>query len=247
MKIQFRISTTCARVGVPIGCEPDVPPDRIFVLRHCLPLVRERRRSSLGATPFEQLLRLERYGGAFAVPATLHLVADLLTFIQIADPRPLDRRDMDEHVLRSIIGLNEPVALLRVEPLHSSGSHGTPFKGGCRRVHPRVGSTDGVMRKRSGALSSYEMPAEPKSQRSISGVSMGIYQSGSAARRRPPFCDACGESAEGQQPPPRRLHLIEPFQCIRVLHPDLRSLLPTRWGEMASDGQCRCGWATRPR
>jgi hypothetical protein len=38
-----RISTACARVAVPIGCKPDVLPDRIFVLRHRHPLVRERR------------------------------------------------------------------------------------------------------------------------------------------------------------------------------------------------------------
>ena len=40
-----RISAACAGVGVAIGCEPDILPDRIFVLRHCPPPVKERRRS----------------------------------------------------------------------------------------------------------------------------------------------------------------------------------------------------------
>src|SRR5262252_3365377 len=30
------ISAACARICVAIGCEPDVLPDGIFVLRHCL-------------------------------------------------------------------------------------------------------------------------------------------------------------------------------------------------------------------
>src|SRR5215813_15220665 len=57
-----------------------------------------------------------------------HLVAELLTLVQIAHSRLLDSRNMHEHVLRAIVGLDEAVALLGVEPLYGSSSHCKPFK-----------------------------------------------------------------------------------------------------------------------
>src|SRR5260221_7328273 len=44
----------------------------------------------------------------------LEVEADLLAFAQIAHPRALDRRDMDENVLRAVIRLNETEARLGV-------------------------------------------------------------------------------------------------------------------------------------
>src|SRR5215831_18269282 len=35
---------------------------------------------------------------------------------------------MNEHILRTVVGLNEAVPLCRVEPLHGSNSHGFSFK-----------------------------------------------------------------------------------------------------------------------
>ena len=49
--------------------------------------------------------------------------ADALPFGQGTQARPLDRADMDEHVLTITIGLDEAEALLRVEPLYSANSH----------------------------------------------------------------------------------------------------------------------------
>jgi hypothetical protein len=69
------------------------------------------------------LSELQGDGRAFAVPAALNLIIELLTLDQIADARPLNSRDMDEYVFRAIIGLNEAVALLSVEPFHGSGSY----------------------------------------------------------------------------------------------------------------------------
>src|SRR5579875_2873667 len=43
--------------------------------------------------------------------------------MQVADPRALDRRDMDEDVLRSVLGLDEAVTLLRVEPFDDADGH----------------------------------------------------------------------------------------------------------------------------
>src|SRR5208283_5626921 len=69
-----------------------------------------------------QVLRRE-----LALLALLDLVADLLTLVQVADPRPLDGGDMHEDVLRAVIRLDEAVALLGVEP----------FDGACRhRITP---------------------------------------------------------------------------------------------------------------
>src|SRR4029079_18645525 len=49
---------------------------------------------------------------------------DALAFLQPAQPGLLDRRDVNEYVLRAVFGLNESEALLRVEPLHGANWHG---------------------------------------------------------------------------------------------------------------------------
>ena len=51
------------------------------------------------------------------------LIAHLCTLIQCAEPSFLDRRDVHEHILAAVIGLNESIALCRVEPLHRSSCH----------------------------------------------------------------------------------------------------------------------------
>src|SRR5258708_14582976 len=51
------------------------------------------------------------------------LIAHLCTLIECAEPSFLDRGDVHEHILAAVIGLNESIALCRVEPLHRSGSH----------------------------------------------------------------------------------------------------------------------------
>src|SRR5258708_3189971 len=51
------------------------------------------------------------------------LVLDLLAFVEPRQAGPLDRRDMDEHVLAAGIRLDEAVTLLRIEPLDRTRSH----------------------------------------------------------------------------------------------------------------------------
>src|SRR5215467_5184448 len=53
------------------------------------------------------------------------LVLHVLAFIERGQPRLLDRRDVDEHILAAAaaLGLNEPVTLGRVEPFHCAGRH----------------------------------------------------------------------------------------------------------------------------
>src|SRR5215469_10357499 len=88
------------------------------------------------------LLRSKRNRGRLALLTALHLVAELLALVQIAHSRPFDGRNVHEHVLRAIVGLDEAVALLGVEPLYGSSSHCEPFKERTmRRPQSSVGQT----------------------------------------------------------------------------------------------------------
>src|SRR5262249_49126829 len=61
--------------------------------------------------------------GLRAFLALLGLVLHLRAFVERAVPRALDRAEVDEQVLTALVGGDEPVALVRVEPLDSSGCH----------------------------------------------------------------------------------------------------------------------------
>src|SRR6516162_2095311 len=50
--------------------------------------------------------------------------ADLGTFRERRKASPLDRRDMDEHILAAVIRLNKTIAFRGVEPLHRTHCHG---------------------------------------------------------------------------------------------------------------------------
>src|SRR3954464_920447 len=52
-----------------------------------------------------------------------HFEGDLLAFLEVVEPGALDRADVDEDVRGAILRLDESVALLGVEPLHSAFSH----------------------------------------------------------------------------------------------------------------------------
>src|SRR5262245_61327085 len=52
-----------------------------------------------------------------------HFVFDRLTLVESGQAGALDRGDMDEYVFAAALGLNEPVALRRFEPLHGASSH----------------------------------------------------------------------------------------------------------------------------
>src|SRR5262249_31546338 len=52
-----------------------------------------------------------------------HFIIDRLTLLERAQAGTFDSRDMDEHVSAAVPGLNESIALRRVEPFDSAGSH----------------------------------------------------------------------------------------------------------------------------
>src|SRR6266478_3577091 len=55
--------------------------------------------------------------------ASLELVAQLLTLLEAAEAGALDRRDVNEHVLRAVVRLDEAVTLLGVEPFNGTDTH----------------------------------------------------------------------------------------------------------------------------
>ena len=59
----------------------------------------------------------------FLAAVSDNFVFDLLALIEGAQASALNRRDVHEHILAARLRLDESVALRRVEPLHSTGSH----------------------------------------------------------------------------------------------------------------------------
>jgi hypothetical protein len=88
------------------GAASRAPPARREPVGHALP-----------KSPDPQILRR-------SLPLVGHfLIAHLGTLIECAEPSFFDRGDVHEHILAAVIGLNESIALCRVEPLHRSGCH----------------------------------------------------------------------------------------------------------------------------
>src|SRR5215475_4481532 len=52
-----------------------------------------------------------------------HFIFDRLTLVESGQAGALDRGDVDEYIFAAALGLNESVALRRVEPLHGASSH----------------------------------------------------------------------------------------------------------------------------
>src|SRR6195256_3560724 len=62
--------------------------------------------------------------GRLAVLPLLELVRDLLVLAQAAESGALDRRDVHEHVLGFVVGLNEAEPLGGIEKLYGADRHG---------------------------------------------------------------------------------------------------------------------------
>ena len=69
----------------------------------------------------------EIFRGRFA-PVFLLFVAYLGTLVETAQPGLLHCRDVHEHIPAAVVGLNKPISLSWVEPLHNTSRHvRTPF------------------------------------------------------------------------------------------------------------------------
>src|SRR5579859_343394 len=86
---------------------------------------RRGRRNRSGGPDVLRCLRSQRQdvGGLRALGALGHLEADVLSLFQFAVALGGDRGVVGEHVGAAPVLLDEPEALLRVEPLHSAGCH----------------------------------------------------------------------------------------------------------------------------
>ena len=82
-----------------------------------------KRRDKRPAGNQRVLPKFEIDRGCLAPLTLFDLERDFLAFRQGRLSRPLDRRDMDEDVLRSIIRLDEAIALLSVEPFNCTVRH----------------------------------------------------------------------------------------------------------------------------
>src|SRR5215211_5594714 len=81
------------------------------------------------------------------VTVSLNIIEDFLTLSEAGQTRALDGADVHEHVFLTLVRLNEAVAFLIVEPLHSSGRHcWMSFHG---RVHERRAPERALARGRS--------------------------------------------------------------------------------------------------
>ena len=61
--------------------------------------------------------------GRFLAAVGNDLVRDNLSFVERGQSGALHGGDVDEHVLAAALGLDESIALGRIEPLHSALSH----------------------------------------------------------------------------------------------------------------------------
>ena len=52
-----------------------------------------------------------------------NFILNVLAFVERAQPGPLDRGDVHEHILAAALRLDKAVTFGRVEPLHSACSH----------------------------------------------------------------------------------------------------------------------------
>src|SRR6516225_5761176 len=59
----------------------------------------------------------------FLAAITDNLIFDHLTLVERTQAGTLDSGDMDEHVSAAVLGLNESIALGRVEPFDDASSH----------------------------------------------------------------------------------------------------------------------------
>jgi hypothetical protein len=75
---------------------------------------------SIGSTSVDEREILCR---ALAVPALLKLVLYLLTLVEAVKAGAFDGRDVNESVIRPIVGTDEAIAFDGVEPLYGSCSH----------------------------------------------------------------------------------------------------------------------------
>jgi hypothetical protein len=88
-------------------------------------------------------LNLEVLGRGLATVGDL-FVLDVLSFVECRKPSFLNCRNMNENVLAAVRGLDKPVTLGRVEPLHRTFSHSRRLRGIKKIYEPPVPAHTGL-------------------------------------------------------------------------------------------------------
>src|SRR5215207_4740035 len=86
----------------------------------------DRLPSRRGSGQGSGLPKIDR--GGLALVAALELEAHALALMEMPEARPLDGRDMHEHVLRAVLRLDEAITFLGIEPLYGSDRHRRPSR-----------------------------------------------------------------------------------------------------------------------
>ena len=176
----FEEPAFCSVFLIPIRRKPNCLANRKFMGGHLISQHNVRCRLGTGAAALlcAALLCSKRNRGRLALLAALHLVAELLALVQIANSRAFDGRNVHEHVLRAIVGLDEAVALLGVEPLYGSSSHCKPFKEDYAAPAFERRSNFGTERKASSVLDTSEENGTPNHRvgRHIRGLATRLIQ-----------------------------------------------------------------------
>src|SRR5262249_51175366 len=101
------------------------------------PVWQSRPNGAASAAP-ARISDLPQIGGRSLSAILLDVETQLLALPKGAQSRTLDGRDVHEHILGAVVGLDKAVALLGVEPLHCSARHLFSFeRQDCRRATAR--------------------------------------------------------------------------------------------------------------
>ena len=84
---------------------------------------RTRGRGPVPKPTDDELPNFQIFGRRLSVAASHHFVVDLGPLVEVAQTRPLHRRNVDEDVLAAITRLNKAIPFGRVEPFHSATRH----------------------------------------------------------------------------------------------------------------------------
>src|SRR4051795_4495118 len=120
----------------------------MWIRREAVPLKPELICSSGGRLRGSEIGR----GLLAATPVSLNVIGDLLTLREAAHARTLDGADVHEHIPAALVGLNEAIPLLFVEPLYSTGRHCVSFHGRVHESRTRTAGAGSICRSSGGVV-----------------------------------------------------------------------------------------------
>ena len=147
------------------------------------------------------LFHLEMFSRALAAIFD-NLVLNMLAFVEGAQPGPLDRGDVHEHILAAALRLDKAITFCRVEPLHSACSHYRSPRLRCMPTRERPPDVPAAVRIPSPerALPPARCHNSPIGLKSTHDPSRSINQSVAQRRKSPGARDQPVSAAAPAQP-----------------------------------------------